>query len=108
MKSILIVTLTMFFGVPAFSYGLQDSVKVDRVKAEAIVKEIEKRFLENYHKIEMDFDLRDVEFVYPNKFIPKNDFDFGIEVKWKGETILLCDVEVDDKTYKLGSIIDLR
>lgn len=109
MKTLWIIPLLVFVtSLKAFSCDFQDSVKVDKKKTEEIIKEIKKRLLENYNKIEADFDLRDVEFDYPDKFVPGDDFDFDIDVKWKGKTILLCDVEVEDEKYKLRLVLDLR
>jgi len=109
MRPFLILTfLIIGTTLRCFSCDIQDSTKVDKRRVEEIIKEIKKRHLDNYHKTEKNFDLREVEFVYPDKFVPGDDFDFDIDVKWRGQTILLCDVEVVDDKYKLGLIIDLR
>jgi hypothetical protein len=109
MKTFLTITLLIIgTSLQGFSCDFHDSVKVDKKKTEAIIKEIKRRHLDNYHKIEKDFALSEVEFVYPDKFVALDDFDFDIDVKWKGQTILMCDVEVVDEKYNLGLIIDLR
>lgn len=89
----------------ALSFDIQDSIKVDKKKVEKVIKEIKKRpEIRNYHKFNKDFRIKDISFRYPESMT--SDQGFIIEVLWKGEVILMYDV--NDKTYELGTIIDLR
>lgn len=99
------ILLFLSISLQAFSHDHQDSVNVDKKQMENVIREIRERHLEKW-KAPEDFDIKDVKFVYPDKIIPGKGFD--VSVIWKGEAILMCDVEVEDDRYTLGLIIDLR
>jgi hypothetical protein len=104
----LLLTLGLFIIVTrshAFTFDIQDSIKVDKRKVERLIKEIKKRpEIKNYHKFQKDFRSKDISFRYPKSTI--SDKGFTIELIWRGDVILMYDV--NDRTYELGTIIDLR
>jgi len=91
-----------------FSQDTVDSVSIDKKKIEQTIRKIKARpeLKKSSPGQAKDFDIKDVTFIYPDKILEKDEF-FDVEVKWKGEIILIYGVS--PKTYELeGEIVDLR
>ena len=104
MRTTLIIVLVIFgTSHHAFSQPVWDSLKLEKNKVEKTIEKIKNRpELKNSKGI----NLTDLTFVYPDK-IRSGDKFFDIEVKWKGETILIYGIDPD--IYEVGGeIIDLR
>lgn len=99
------ILLFLSISLQAFSHDHQDSVNVDRQKMETVIGEIRNCCLERW-KAPEGFDIADVVFSYPDKFIPGETFP--LDVFWKGERLLACKVDTEGEGYKLGGVIDLR
>lgn len=89
----------------AESFDFQDSVKVDKKKIDDVIKKIKKRKdIDDSKYTIKDFDNCQITVLYPDQFLPGQDF--SVDVLYKGEVILIYGIKPD--TYEFGEIIDLR
>jgi hypothetical protein len=87
-------------------FAQQDSVTVDKKKADQLIRELKKKLKsKKYYLFDKHYNKRDISFSVPKKVIKDDRFD--IIVKWKGQEILMF--QVDSKDYHLtGNDVDLR